>query len=466
MRYRQIEQTFDNHKGVQGESHSHHHFHRVLTAFDLVLLGIGAIVGGGIFVLTGIAAATKAGPAIIISYIVAAIACGFAALSYAELAASLGGCGSAYSYAKVGFGMTVAWIVGWALLLEYGIGTAAVAVGWSGYVHTMLQSLHVPFPHMLTTGPAQGGAFDILSFFVVSLIAWILITGMRTGAKLNKVIVFVKLAVVLLFIIIATPHVNTSYWKNFAPFGWHGIMSGAAFIFFTYIGFDAVSTAAEETVNPQRDLPIGIIGSLIACTVLYIAVSALMTLIVPYTTLDVSSPMTVALLAIGSRIGANIVAVGTIAGLTTVVLAFYYGLTRILLAMSRDHLLPKKLASFHPKTRTPVKIILLTWLIIGLSSALVPLDDLVSIVNIGTLTAFAIVCAGVLVLRYTQPELPRPFKVPGAPWVPALGVLSCLYLIYSLPVATWLRFLTWLAIGLVVYFSYGYRRVRQSARHP
>lgn len=460
MRHRQVEQTFDSHKGIDGDDNSHH-FHRVLTAFDLVLLGIGAIVGGGIFVLTGIAAATKAGPAIIISYVVAAIACGFAALSYAELAAALGGSGSAYGYAKAGFGITVAWIVGWALLLEYGIGTAAVAVGWSGYVITLIQSLNIHFPAMLANGPDKGGLFDLPSFFIVTLIAWILIIGAKTGAKLNKVIVFVKLAVVILFIVIATPHVNLSYWKNFAPFGWHGVMSGAAFIFFTYIGFDAVSTAAEETINPQRNMPIGIIGSLIVCTILYIAVSGLLTLITPYTTLNVSSPMTVALLNIGSRIGANIVAVGTIAGLTTVVLAFYYGLTRVMLAMSRDHLLPKQLARLHPKTRTPVKIIMVTWLIIGLASALIPLDALVSIVNIGTLTAFAIVCAGVLVLRYTKPDMPRPFKVPGSPWVPALGVLSCLYLIYSLPFATWLRFFIWLVIGLVFYFSYGYHRTRK-----
>lgn len=449
--------TFD---GEEENAPSEHHFPRVLTGFDLLLLGIGAIVGGGIFVLTGIAAATKAGPAVILSYVIAAMSCGFAALSYAELAACLGGCGSAYGYAKAGFGTTVAWIIGWALLLEYGIGTAAVAVGWSGYVDTLMQSLNIHFPAMLLKSPTEGGLFNLLSFFIVTFIALVLITGIKTGAKFNKVIVFIKLAVILLFIIIATPHVHLAYWENFAPFGWHGIMSGAAFIFFTYIGFDAVSTAAEETINPQRNLPIGIIGSLIVCTILYIAVSGLLTLITPYTQLNVSSPMTVALLNIGSHLGANIVAVGTIAGLTTVVLAFYYGLTRVMLAMSRDHLLPKKLATFHPITRTPIKLILLTWMIISFSSALVPLDALVSIVNIGTLTAFAIVCAGVLVLRYTKPNLPRSFKVPGAPWVPALGILSCLYLIYSLPVSTWLRFLAWLIIGLVVYFSYGYRRTR------
>jgi APA family basic amino acid/polyamine antiporter len=275
-------------------------------------------------------------------------------------------------------------------------------------------------------------------------------------------VVFTKLIVIGIFIYLAAQHVNFAYWKNFAPFGWHGVMSGAAFIFFAYIGFDAVSTAAEETINLQRNMPIGIIGSLIICTVLYIVVSALLTLIAPYQSLDVSSPIAAALLGIGYNIGASIVSVGAIAGLTTVILAMYYGLTRVILAMSRDRLFPKGIAKIHPKTRTPARIIVVTWLIIGCSAAFLPLDELVGIVNIGTLAAFTIVCGGVLVLRYTKPDMPRPFKVPGAPIIPALGVLSCLYLIYSLPLRTWGLFTIWLVLGLIFYFSYGFRRARKA----
>lgn len=448
------EAIFDDGK----DPHDQHSLKRVLTAFDLILLGVGAIIGAGIFVLTGIAAATKAGPAIILSYVVAGVVCGFSALSYAELAAALGGCGSAYGYAREGFGRTVGWIVGWALLLEYGISSAAVAVGLSGYINTLLQSMNIHIPTYLVKGPLEGGFFDLPAFLMVTIVAIILMIGVRTSATFNKVVVSTKLTVIALFIFIAAHHVNITYWRDFMPFGWTGIMSGAASIFFAYIGFDAVSTAAEETINPQRNMPIGIIGSLIICTVLYMVVSALLTLIVPYQTLNVSSPIASALLNIGFNMGASIVSVGAIAGLTTVILAMYYGLTRVILAMSRDNLLSQKLASIHPKTRTPVKIIIIAWFVIALSSALVPIDDLVSLVNIGTLFAFAIVCAGVVTLRYTQPELIRPFKVPGAPFTPILGVLSCLYLIYNLSIGTWLRFGIWFIIGIIIYSLYGSRR--------
>jgi len=445
-----------------GKTHdTHHQLKPVLTGFDLILLGIGAIVGGGIFVLTGIAAATKAGPAVLISYIIAAFACCFAALAYAELAAALKGCGSAYSYSKAGFGTTVSWIVGWALILEYAIATASCAVGWSGYVIALLKSLNLHFPTWLAKAPEQDGLLNLPAVIILALIAVILSLGVKNGARLNKIMITIKFAAIFLFIYIASHHVNFSNWHPFNPFGWHGIMSGAAFVFFTYIGFDAVSTAAEETINPQRNMPIGIIGSLLICTALYIIVSSLLTLIVPYKTLNVSSPITTALTAVGSHIGAAIVSVGTIAGLTTVILAFYYGLTRIILAMSRDHLLPHSLAKFNHKTQTPLIIVLITGAIMALAAAFVPLDVLVSIVNMGTLTAFAIVCAGVIVMRHTHPDLPRPFKVPGTPVVPAIGVLLCLYLMISLPLSTWFHFLTWMVIGLIFYFSYGYRRTKQ-----
>lgn len=432
---------------------------RCLNAIDLMFLGVGAIIGAGIFVLTGIAAATKAGPAIVISYIISGFACGFAALSYAELAASIGGSGSAYGYAREGFGWTVAWIIGWALILEYGISCSAVAIGWSAYVNTLLFSIDIHLPLYLTRGPFRGGTFDLPAFLVVSVVASILIIGVKTSARFNAIVVIMKLIVIGLFIALSLQHINFHFWHPFAPFGWQGVMSGAAFIFFAYIGFDAVSTAAEETINPQRNLPIGIIASLIICTLLYIIVSALLTLIAPYETLNVASPIASALLRLGYRAGTSIISVGAIAGLTTVVLVMYYGLTRVLLAMSRDGLFPSGLAKINPKTRTPIRLIVIAWVIISFCSGVIPIDDLVSIVNIGTLTAFTIVCAGVLTLRRTQPNLPRPFKTPFAPWVPLLGIFSCLYLIFNLPEGTIFRFLIWLAIGLVFYFSYSRRNL-------
>jgi APA family basic amino acid/polyamine antiporter len=429
-----------------------------LTAFDLVFMGIGAIIGAGIFVLTGIAAATKAGPALIISFMVSGSACAFAALSYAELAASIGGCGSAYGYAYAGLGELMAWIIGWDLLLEYLISVSAVATGWSGYVNNALVAFGISIPEAWLKSPLQGGIINLPAALIVCFIAVLLILGVKLSARFNLVMVLIKLSVIGLFIAIACSHIDPTNWHPFMPFHWHGVMAGAALVFFAYIGFDAVSTTAEEVINPKRDLPIGIITSLIICTALYIIVTALLTGVMPYTQLNVSSPISAALLHLGYRLAAATVAVGAIAGLTTVMLVMYYGLTRVCLAISRDRLLPTYLAKINPKTHTPVRIIVINGIINVILAAVMPMTDLAELVNIGTLTAFILVCAGVIVLRHTKPEMERPFKTPWSPLIPGLGIIFCLYLLASLPVVTWIRFIVWMAIGMVIYFGYGRKR--------
>lgn len=426
----------------------------VLTAFDLTLLGIGAIIGAGIFILTGIAAATKAGPAIIFSYALAGTAAAFSALAYAELASSIGGCGSAYSYTYAGFGELIAWIIGWDLLLEYGASCSAVAIGWAGYVDNGLQALGIHIPRYFLYGPFENGIINLPAVFIIVVISILLAVGVRESAKFNALIVFIKLLAIAVFIGIASSHVRPEFWHPFIPFGWQGIVNGAALIFFAYIGFDAVSTTAEETLHPQRDLPIGIITSLIICTVIYIVVAGLLTLIAPYQTLNVSSPVADALLHLGYRFGAGIIAAGAIAGLTSVILVMYYGFTRVFLAMARDGLMPSFFAKINPRTLTPARLILIVGVILAAIAGFVPLAHAAELVNIGTLAAFCLVCAGVIFLRYTKPELPRPFKTPFIPWIPLSGMAICFYLILHLTPFTWWRFLIWMIIGLVIYFAY------------
>lgn len=421
-----------------------------LSAFDLLFLGVGAIIGAGIFVITGVVAATQAGPAIILSYVIAGFACAFAALSYAELAAAIGGCGSAYGYAYAGFGECIAWIVGWDLLLEYALSVSTVSVGWSGYLNDMLRSAHITFPVSIIAG-----GFNILAVLIIFILTAFLISGVKSSSRFNNLMVITKLSVILLFILIAFTEVKPQYWSPFLPFGWSGVVEGASLIFFAYIGFDAVSTAAEEAIHPQRDVPIGIVGSLIFCTILYIIVAGLLTGITPYTNLNVSSPISHVLLNLGYKLASALVSVGAVAGLTTVMLVLYYGLSRVFLAMARDGLLPHFFASINSKTKTPVRIILLCGLLTAFVAAFVPLYDLAELVNIGTLFAFIIVCGGVIVLRYTHPDLPRPFKTPLMPLIPLLGILSCGYLIIHLPWLTMLRFIIWMCAGLVIYWFYG-----------
>jgi len=427
---------------------------RCLNAVDLTLLGIGAIIGAGIFVLTGIAAATKAGPAIVYSYVVAGFACAFTALAYAELAAMIGGCGSAYGYAYAGLGELIAWIIGWDLILEYGVATAAVAIGWSGYVNNALTAMGIPLDPVLLKSPLEGGVMNLPAILIVMTLASLLAIGIHQSARFNAVMVLVKLLAITIFIGVALFHVEPANWQPFMPFGWSGVMAGAALIFFAYIGFDAVSTAAEEALNPQRDLPIGIVASLAVCTLIYIVVAGLLTGIAPYPTLETASPVADSMLRLGHRWASAVIAAGAIAGLTTVMLVLYYGLTRVFLAMSRDGLLPPVFSAIHPNTQTPIRVILASGVLIASIAGFTPINDVAELVNIGTLAAFVLVCAGVIVLRATRPELKRPFRTPFSPVVPLLGIAFCVFLMLSLPAVTWWRFFVWLAIGFVVYFSY------------
>lgn len=439
---------------------------KCLTAFDLTFLGIGAIIGTGIFVLTGIAAATQAGPAVVLSFIVAGFACAFAALAYSELASAVGGCGSAYGYSYAAFGELVAWIIGWDLILEYGVATAAVANGWSGYFNNALTAIGFGLPEALTKAPSLGGIVNLPAAAIVLILMVLLAVGVRQSTKINTAMVFVKLLTIAVFIGVALFNINPENWNPFMPFGWSGVspegkptgvFAGAAMVFFAYVGFDAVSTAAEEAKNPQRDVPIGIITSLVFCTLIYIVVSGLLTGIVPYTQLNVPSPVAHSLHLLGINWASALVATGVIAGLTTVMLVLYYGLTRIIFAMSRDGLLPPFFARVNTQTHTPVRVIILCGLVIATIAGFIPLGELAELVNIGTLAAFVLVCLGVIVLRISQPHLHRPFKNPLNPFFPLLGAFSCGALMAFLPTATWLRFAAWLAIGLIVYFAYSMR---------
>ncbi len=456
----------------------HHGLRRCLSAFDLSLMGIGAIIGTGIFVLTGVAAATTSGPGVVLSFVVAGFACAFAALAYAELAASVGGAGSAYGYSYAAFGEFIAWIIGWDLILEYGVATAAVAVGWSGYFNNALQAIGLGLPTSLTKGPfavdavtgmADGGIVNLPAFAIIFLLMIMLIVGVKESAKLNTAMVFIKLLAIVIFLSVALFHINPENWTPFAPFGWFsyneagkpiGILAGASVVFFAYVGFDAVSTATEEANKPQRDIPIGILSSLIFCTIIYIVVSGVLTGIVSYKELNVASPVAFGLQRIGVNWASALVATGVIAGLTTVMLVLYYALTRILTAMSRDGLLSPLFSSINKKTQTPIKNTVICGTVMAVMAGFVPLNALAELVNIGTLAAFVLVCCGVIVLRKTHPDLPRPFKAPGGILLPVLGVLSCSALILFLPPHTHIRFLLWLALGLVIYFIYGIRKSR------
>jgi basic amino acid/polyamine antiporter, APA family len=439
---------------------------RCLTSFDLTLLGIGCIIGTGIFVLTGIAAANQAGPAVILSFLASGFACAFAALSYAELSSSVGGCGSAYGYTYVAFGEFIAWIVGWILLMEYGMSIAAVANGWSGYFNNALIAMGIGLPDILTKPPSLGGIINLPASIIILMIMSLLIIGVKESAKFNKVMVAVKVSAILIFIALAVFNVNPENWSPFMPYGWFetlpngktvGVLAGASIVFFAYVGFDAVSTAAEEAINPQRDLPKGIINSLLFCTIIYIIVAALLTGVVPYQELNVSSPVAFALSKIGFPWASALVSIGVIAGLATVMLVLYYALTRIIFAMSRDGLLPIGLSSVNQKTQTPIKTILICGIFISIVAGFTSLGTLAEIVNIGTLSAFVIVCLGVIFLRNHSSTDKNTFRNKWHPIVPVLGIISCSSLMIFLPILTWIRFLIWILIGIGMYFIYSYR---------
>ena len=446
---------------------------RSLGPVSLTALGIGSIIGTGIFVLTGTAASQNAGPALVLSMIVAAIGCAFAGLCYAELAAMIPASGSAYTYAYATAGELMAWIIGWDLILEYALSTATVAVGWSGYFASLLRDfgLHLPAAHTAAPGAlvagADGGAvrglFNLPAALIVLVVAALLTIGIKESAGANAVLVVVKTMVLVVFVVAGAAFVRRENLTPFIPpntgefghFGASGVLRGAAVMFFAYIGFDAVSTAAQEARNPQRDMPIGILASLAICTVLYIAVAIVLIGIVPYTQLNVADPIAVGIDATGLTWLSPVIKTSALFGLFSTMLVTLLGQTRIFYSMSRDGLLPPAFGRVHPRFRTPHLSTMLTGTLVAVAAGVLPIGVLGQLVSIGTLLAFVLVCAGVVVLRRTAPSLRRPFRTPGMPWVPALGALVCLAQMASLPWATWERLFIWLAMGMVVYFVYG-----------
>ena len=467
-----------------------HRLKRTLGAFDVVMLGIGAIIGAGIFATIGTAAAGDAtrpgaGPSLVLSFVVTGIACGFAALCYAEFAAMVPISGSAYTYSYATLGELVAWIIGWDLIIEYAVGNVAVAISWANYFKTFVAGFGIVIPNWLSTdyrtaahipglfagAPHLFGipiVFNILAFGIVALITVVLVIGIRESVSLNTAMVSVKLVVLGIFALVGWMYTKPEHWHPFAPNGWAGVQAGAAIVFFAYIGFDAVSTVAEEVRNPTRDLPIGIVGSLIICTVIYIVVALIFTGIIPYDVLvkklatEQAEPLTMALQYANIQQWGNllvgIVAFGSVVAHTAVLLVFQLGQPRIFFSMARDGLLPQSFAKVHPRFRTPHVTTILTGVAVGVCAMFTSIDEMVDLTNIGTLFAFVLVCIGILVLRKRDPERPRAFKTPWVPVVPLLGVISCLYLMLGLPWVTWIRFGLWLAVGLVIYFLYGRKR--------
>ena len=464
-----------------------HSLQRALGPLNLVTLGIGAIIGAGIFVLTGQAAALHAGPAVWISMILVGIACAFAGLCYAEMASAVPVAGSAYTYAYATMGELIAWIIGWDLVLEYAAGAATVGVGWSGHLVSLLQQLGIVLPPHLTNAPTQwctdtqvgtvagcahaglnltGSTVNLPAGFIVALMSTILVIGIKESARVNNLIVILKVAIVLLIVGVGLGHINTANWTPLIPpnqgewgtFGPSGILRAAGLLFFAYIGFDAVSTAAQEAKNPQRDMPIGILGSLAICTFLYVIVSAVLTGIVPYTELKGNAPVADAMRMIGAPEWIRIlIDVGAVLGLASVIMVMLLGQSRVFYSMSRDGLIGKWGAAVHPKFRTPYLSTIFTGVAVGLATGILPLQLLGQLVNIGTLLAFVLVCAGVWILRHTRPDLDRPFKTPLMPIVPIMGILCCFGLMMTLPGDTWLRLIVWLVLGFVIYFGYGKR---------
>jgi basic amino acid/polyamine antiporter, APA family len=453
-----------------------------LSALDLTVFGIGVVIGAGIFTLTGRAAHDVAGPAIVISFAVAAIACALAALCYAEFASTVPVSGSAYTFSYSSLGELFAWIIGWDLILEMFLGASVVAQGWSAYLGTLLEQLGVSIPAAI----AHGGTVDVMAILLVVVLGGLMTFGIKESLRVNLVLVAVKLFIVLFVIFAGLQFINPANWSPFVPeavpsdaksglgqpllqflsgieptaFGVGGIFAGAALVFFAYIGFDVVATTAEETKNPQRDMPIGIIASLAICTVLYCAVALVVTGMVPYQDLDPNAALANAFVFHGAGWMATLISAGAVAGLTTVVLTLLIGGTRIIFAMSRDALLPIGLAKVHPRFRTPWLISLIVTAIVAVVAGFTPIGLLEEMVNIGTLSAFVLVAVGVIVLRRKRPDLPRTFRVPLNPWLPGLSALICVYLMLNLSVETWLRFLIWLVIGFVIYFAYSRQRSR------
>lgn len=455
------------------------HLTRSLTTFDLILFGIGAVIGAGLFSITGIAAAENAGPAIVISFALASIGCAFAGLCYSELATMIPVSGSAYTYAYASMGELPAWLIGWSLILEYAIGAATVAISWSAYVVSLLHDFKIFLPPDLIASPWQTvllpngtqatGIINLPALLIIIAISFLLITGIRQSALFNTLIVTVKMAVVLVFIAFGVFYINPENYVPFIPentgifgqYGWSGILRATGVVFFAYIGFDAISTTAMETKNPQKSLPRGILGSLFICTLLYILFSLVLTGIANYTELDVAAPVAYAINKTPLPWMKWLITLAILAGLTSVILVFLLGQSRIFYVMASDGLLPKYLANLHPAFHTPWHANLILMVFVGIISALAPISAVSHMTSIGTLLAFTFVCAGVIILRYKHPEYPRPFKTPLFPWVPLLGIATCFGMMVFLGSESWLRLIGWMLIGLIFYFVYS-----RSHAHP
>ncbi|MFA9439584.1 amino acid permease [Uliginosibacterium sp. sgz301328] len=444
-------------------SQNQHGLKRALGPLDLTLLGIGAVIGTGIFVLIGKGALT-AGPALMLSFVLAAVACILAALCYAEFASTIPAAGSIYTYTYATMGELAAWIIGWDLMLEYGLATSAVSAGWSGYVQAFLAGIGLHLPAALTAAPGSVPGvdtwFNLPAFIIMMIITSVVAFGIRESARFNNVMVALKVVVVVLVIVVGARHVDTANWTPFAPYGTQGIFKAGAVMFFAFLGFDAVTNAAEEARNPARSLPIGLLGSISICTLLYVAVAAVMTGILPYQRFaeGIDHPVALALQLAGEHWVGGFITLGAVVGMTTVILVMLYGQTRITFAMSRDGLLPKKLSELHPTHNTPFFNTWVIGIVFGLIAALLPLDFLAELINIGTLAAFTLVALAVLILRRTRPDLPRGFRCPGSPYIPVLTMAVCIFLMIQLDPLTWICFVVWSAIGLAVYFLYARRR--------
>jgi APA family basic amino acid/polyamine antiporter len=467
------------------EAHGSHSLSKTLGAASITAMGIGAIIGAGIFVLTGTAAAQFAGPSITLSFVLGGIACAFVGLCYSELAAMLPVCGSSYTYTYATLGEIFAWIIGWDLILEYAMGAATVAVGWSGYIVSLLHNMGINIPPTLAAAPgtviklADGttatGVVNLPAIVIIAILTTMLVLGTKESARLNNIMVAVKLVVVVAFIALGVFFIKPENWHPFIPantgefghFGMSGILRGSAVVFFAFIGFDAVSTAAQEAKKPQRDMPIGILGSLIVCTVLYILVAGVLTGLVPYADLNVPDPIARGVDAIGLNWFSILIKIGALTGLTTVILVLLYGQSRIFFTMSQDGLLPPLFARVHPRLQTPHLSQILIGTIVAIVAALTPIGVLGEMVSIGTLFAFILVCAAVMYLRRSDSDALRPFRVPGVPVVPVLGILFCLLLMVGLPLVTWGRLVVWLVIGMVIYLTYGrnHSKLRFPGRH-